>query len=352
MGRSKQSRKAEPFNVGQVYVYPRGNVYQAKFTTPEGRQRRSLQTPYREIAEGKARVIDDAMSQGDYEVLDGRQRNRNMTFAQLAEEFTRNWQGWSEGTWRSTGPTVRKLSEEFGDLLLSKITARSIDGYLARRADEGRLEASHNRTRSCLSTMFACAVRWGYIRHNPVDSVRMLREQEKEPRPYDEDELNRLMVELPINAREVAEVALDTGMRKGELGSLLWDHVSFERGMVHVVGTKTKKVREIPMTQRVREILTGLDSDNRAGPVVSLQVFGTRAVQLLKAVQKAGHRAHVEGANVHRFRDTFCTRLADRGVPIDRIQKLAGHTDIRMTLRYTKTREAGLREAIATLEAV
>ena len=62
MGRTKQSRKAEPFHVGQVYVYPRGNVYQAKFTTPEGRQRRSLHTPYRESAERKAREIDDAIS--------------------------------------------------------------------------------------------------------------------------------------------------------------------------------------------------------------------------------------------------------------------------------------------------
>ena len=121
--------------------------------------------------------------------------------------------------------------------------------------------------------------------------------------------------------------------------------------MVQVVGTKSKKVREIPITQRVREILSRLDTDNKSGPIVSLQVFGTRAEQLLKATQKAGRRAKVGGANVHRFRDTFCTRLADRGVPIDRIQKLAGHTDIRMTLRYTKTREAGLREAIATLEA-
>jgi len=191
---------------------PSGNVYQAKFTTPGGRQRRSLHTPYRESAERKAREIDDAMSQGKYEALEGEHRHHDMTFSRLADEFNENWQGWSEGTWRSTGPTVLQLTDEFGDMLLSKVTARLIDGYPARRGDEGRSAASHNRTRSCLSTMFGCAVRWGYMRHNPVDSVQMLREQEKQPRPYSEDELERLMAELPADPREVAFDNLEVGV--------------------------------------------------------------------------------------------------------------------------------------------
>ena len=316
MARGKQSKKAEPFSVGQVSVYPRGNRYQAKYTTPEGRKRVSLRTPYVETAERKAREIDDALSRGEYETLEGQHRHRDMTFSKLTNEFRENWQGWTDGTWRSTATTVRALEHEFGDLLLTKVTTRLIDGYLSRRRDEGLSAAWHNRTRSCLSTMFGCAVRWGYLAYNPVEQVRMVREQEKEPHPYDEAELTRLLPELPDLYRDIAEVALDTGLRRGELRRLLWDHINFERNMVQVVGTKSKKVREVPMTQRVRGILTRRDAENRAGTVVSLEVFGTKAERLLKVVQKAGKGVGVKGPTVHRFRDTFCTRLADRGVPV------------------------------------
>ncbi len=155
---------------------------------------------------------------------------------------------------------------------------------------------------------------------------------------------------LSGTAKNVAGVAVDTGMRKGEIRRLRWDEVDLGTGLVQVLNTKTKTSREIPMTRRVREILTERRLANATGKVASLEVFGT-AADILKAIRAAGAKAGIPSANVHRLRDTFCTRLADKGVPIDRIRALAGHSDIRMTLRYTETREAGLREAIASLEA-
>ena len=49
----------------------------------------------------------------------------------------------------------------------------------------------------------------------------------------------------------------------------------------------------------------------------------------------------------HRLRDTFGTKLADGGVPLDRIQTLMGHKTVAMTRKYVQTREQGLRDAIA-----
>ena len=58
--------------------------------------------------------IDDAMSQGKYEALEGEHHHHDMTCSRLADEFNENWQGWSEGTWRSTGPTVLRLTTSVG----------------------------------------------------------------------------------------------------------------------------------------------------------------------------------------------------------------------------------------------
>ena len=52
---------------------------------------------------------------------------------------------------------------------------------------------------------------------------------------------------------------------------------------------------------------------------------------------------------MHRLRDTFGTRLADKNVPLDRIKKLMGHKTVEMTLRYVETRDHHLEEAIAAI---
>ena len=338
------------YEIGQVRLRKRENRWQALYTTPEGRQRKSLKTPYLEIAKTKAREIDEALSRGDYESIASHSRSHGMTFSDLCDEFRTNYKGWAPSTWASTGPTINVLVEAFGDTSLAKLSTRAIEGYLARKQDEGWSVASYNRCRSCLSTIFGSGIRWGYLPRNPVEPISMLREQEKLPKPYSEEELGRLLGKLHGTSKDVASIAVDTGMRKGELRRLRWNDVDFDKSMIRVQHTKNKTPREIPMTHRVREILERHRTENAAGKVASLSVFGN-AADILKAVRMAGEEAGISSATVHRLRDTFCTRLADRGVQVDRIRALAGHSDIRMTLRYTETREAGLREAIAALDA-
>ena len=50
---------------------------------------------------------------------------------------------------------------------------------------------------------------------------------------------------------------------------------------------------------------------------------------------------------IHSLRDTCITRLVAAGVPLDRVQVIAGHNSVEMTRRYAETREASLREAVA-----
>ena len=61
-----------------------------------------------------------------------------------------------------------------------------------------------------------------------------------------------------------------------------------------------------------------------------------------KANIEAGRRDRLQ----HRLRDTFITKMVEKGVPLDRVQVLAGHNSIEMTRRYAETRSESLREAI------
>jgi site-specific recombinase XerD len=67
-------------------------------------------------------------------------------------------------------------------------------------------------------------------------------------------------------------------------------------------------------------------------------------------VRRSARRAGLPKSGVHRLRHTFCSHLAMRGVPARTIQELAGHEDLKTTLRYMHLSPAALTSAIEVLE--
>ena len=246
---------------------------------------------------------------------------------------------------------TKKLLEEFGSLPLTAITADAIESYLARRrGDDDWQPATYNRYLAILKTVFKYAIERGRLRYNPAGPIKTVQIQEKKPRPYADQELARLLEEMEgtPDKRAIAIVAVDTGMRRGELTRLRWEEVDLEKRMITVQETKNKEVRTIPMTDRVFSILADLRRQNQEAPVTSLLVWGGSA-DIRQLLVRAGKRAGIPGCTMHRLRDTFATRLADKEVPLDRMKKLLGHKTVEMTLRYAETREHHLQEAIARL---
>jgi integrase len=185
--------------------------------------------------------------------------------------------------------------------------------------------------------------------------VKVRREDKKEPHPYTQQELDRLLPALSEDTREIAHVFLDTGLRKGSLSDLQWDNVDFLAGMIHV---KSKKIHySVPMTRRVRDILykrkMALDEQFQRTGLFSLQVYPTKdgeaGADILKRLKKAAVKVGVKGATVHRFRDTFATELISKDAPVEKVQKLMGHLHINMTLRYAQILPEELVDAIALL---
>ena len=301
------------------------------------------------VAERKAREINDLLEAGQYAKLRTRQASKHKTFSEAVKEFLRTYDRWSDSTRESTMSTVNMLVEEFGDRPIRDIDSHAIDGYLARRRDEGLSRASSNRYLAALKVIFKKAAEWGYLVVNPADLVKMMPEQQKKPNPYLDDELEQLLSCLQPRHRQIAEVYLQTGMRRGELMKLMWKDVDFGSRLITVRDPKNNSDRVIPMSELVREILWDMrhrDGEAHSSLVVLGSLANIRQV-LTRAMERAGIAEDRRDRPLHRLRDTFGTKLAEKGVPADRIQKLMGHRDIAMTLRYVETREQGLRDAIA-----
>ena len=108
----------------------------------------------------------------------------------------------------------------------------------------------------------------------------------------------------------------------------------------------------IPLTTRAATIIRQQDSSTSSA-VVFVRTDGRPygLDQVGVAVSRMARRAGLKDVSLHTLRHTFISRLVQAGRPLPEVAGLAGHRDIKMTLRYARLAPAHLREEIAALEA-
>src|ERR1017187_3471050 len=142
--------------------------------------------------------------------------------------------------------------------------------------------------------------------------------------------------------------ALDTGFQAGELSSVLWKNVDFERRDITVESSYTKngEKRRNPMTRRLFELLTIMRGSGKVSP--EKPVFGPYRYH--KAFYRARDAAGLGKEVVfHTLRHTYISRLVMAGADIRTVQELAGHKEIKMTMRYAHLAPQHKHRAVALL---
>jgi integrase len=147
--------------------------------------------------------------------------------------------------------------------------------------------------------------------------------------------------------KNIVTVALHTGMRRGEIFGLKWFDVDFERGILQVRKTKTKLNRTVPMNARVREVLSQQTKSSEY--VFTSPRTGGRLVDLKKGFNEARLAAGIPDFQLRDLRHSCATRLSDCGEELVTVAEILGHTDIRMTKRYSHTMQERKRQALEKL---
>jgi integrase len=154
--------------------------------------------------------------------------------------------------------------------------------------------------------------------------------------------------ECPAKVLEV-ELAILTGMRRGEQFNAKWEDWKIQEGVLYVTG-KTGP-RAVQISRAARRCLTRL---RKRAP--REQIFITpernegaldRRLWFEKAAKKAGLRPPFR---YHDLRHTFCSRLVGAGVPLLEVQQLAGHKSYSTTLRYAHLSPDHRKRAVEKVE--
>jgi integrase len=167
--------------------------------------------------------------------------------------------------------------------------------------------------------------------------------------------------------RPLFVVAIETGLRKGDLLSLRWSSVDLKNGWLRVSMGKTQEEALVPLSRLCREALEecrtrvvghefvfvseGAPRRKASTRALAPQWRRVPEVRILRAFETAKKLAGITRRfRFHDLRHTFASTLASEGVSLQVIAKALGHTTTRMSERYARPSEEAIRKAADALD--
>jgi len=169
----------------------------------------------------------------------------------------------------------------------------------------------------------------------------------------DYEEEQRLLTFSHEPVKSMILIALYTGMRANEIRSLEWDWINFNENEINLPArvVKNKKDRTVPMNPDIRTLLLKQKMKSNQSKYVfpSPVKKDCHIVDYKRGFTKACKLAGISNLRFHDLRRTCGSRLGKAGVPIQVIQLILGHSDIRVTEKYVVSDKATVQEAIGLL---
>jgi integrase len=361
-------------------VYKRGNVWWYKFVWNGEPVRESTKQSNKRTAEQIEVARKASLAKGEVGI-------KELAPAPTFREFSGRFLTWVESerkpnTFKYYNDMVRILLR-YQPLAAAKLT--QIDRDLIARYTEKRRGARKTGVRrgregiqytvidraitttainhevGTIRRMLNMAADWGVIEYVP--KIRLSGTGKQVERIMTQAEEEEYVGNAPQPLKDFAVVCLDTSLRPGEILRLRWEeNVVFanrrERvGSLQVIEGKSKNARRtLVMTERVAEVLTR--RHKRAGRPLEGWVFpgneadGSQNYSSLdsqhdRLVARLGFAGPLR---LYDLRHTALTRLAQSGADVFSIQKIAGHSDIRVTSRYVHPTPEHIKQAFTRLQ--
>jgi len=289
-----------------------------------------------------------------------RQRKKDVVlFKNFADDYFKTW-SLDCKTHTINGERNRinnQLKPHFGKKALHTITRKDVEGYIAKRRDDGKSPATTNRDLCRIKNMLKKAVEWGHIDTNPAEGIKQAREYIDEADFLSREEVSALLDACADRIKPLLTLAVYTGMRWGELVGLEWRDVDLSRGFITLRDTKNHETRHVPINKVMREMLTAhrKQQTEKAGGIVRLLFpnwrTGNPYVDIRKTFDKALDKAEItRHFTFHGLRHTAASHMVMAGVDLRTVGKILGHKTAQITLRYAHLAPDYLKGAVDRLD--
>jgi integrase len=200
-----------------------------------------------------------------------------------------------------------------------------IEGFRLHRRKEVS-GSTVNRELALLKRMFNLAIDWDlYLGSNPVRKVKFFQKINLGFRTLTWEEEKKFLANATPYIQDITILGLNTGMRIGEMLSLTWEQVDFEKNLINVFAHKTHKIRPVPINTEARRILDYWAMGKKNEFVFYNHETGKPFVDLKSGFTLACRKAGINGVTWHTLRHTFASRVL-AGSDIVTVQQLLGHS--------------------------
>jgi len=258
------------------------------------------------------------------------------------------------------GCLIERLKKtRLAEYSLATIQGADIAQYRDERTAEGAAANTVRIELALLSHLYTVAASdWGMPLVNPVRQAR----KPKLPRGRDRrlstekkvvvidgkkqrlSEEQRLLMACQesksLYLEAIVRLALETGMRRGEILGLSWGHVNMSKGTVHLPDTKNGDSRTVPLSPAAQDVLRGLTRS------IDGRVFPVGDSGFVHTFQRATERAGLKDLHFHDLRHEATSRFFEKGLDLMEVASITGHKSLSMLKRYTHLRAEDLAKKL------
>lgn len=236
---------------------------------------------------------------------------------------------------------VRSLmAEPLARMSLAQLGSHHFAAY--RDAELCRVSAKTVRLKlGLVSHLYTMLIKeWGFAGlSNPIRLIAKPKMTAPRDRRLEPGEFERLH-DACIKGRNpwiwpLIELAVETGMRRGELVSLRWADVDLAKrvALLRDVKHPTMRIsRKVPLSSRAAAILVDLPRQ------IDGKVFPIGRDGITQAFERVCSRARIEGLTFHDLRHEATSRFFERGFDMMKVSAITGHQTMQMLKRYTQLR--------------
>ena len=257
-------------------------------------------------------------------------------------------EGCSERTLQYYRVTVEHMLQKLSTPI-RKMTTDEIRTYLVDYQENGHCsKVTVDNIRRNISSFFSWLEEEDYILKSPMKRIHKIKTKTV-VKDVISDESMEKMRDACEEIRDLAIIDLlySTGMRVGELVRLNIGDVNLEQRECVVFG-KGDKERRVYFDAKAKihlmQYLTERTDDNPAlfvsldAPFTRLQISGVEI-----RLRDLGRKLSLNRIHPHKFRRTMATRAIDKGMPIEQVQKILGHSQIDTTMQYAIVNQSNVK---------
>jgi len=309
----------------------------------------------------RAEILFEVFRHKYYENHLSKENSKKITMLEFAEEYIQHTSLTCSKAYidRSVKLAFNYWLKYFGEKNVSDITVKDAEKFLYKRFNQSKYSAK--LIHRILKAAYNKALAWGYVSENPFVKIKLPKIQTKEPIFITYNQLQHILDNTKREIfKDIFQFAFYTGLRAGEILNLTWGSVDLEKNLI-IIGstyflTKSKKNRVLPLSDPARNLLLKRNPNKEFSKYVFHKEngFPFTVSYISKQFKKSVRKAKVsDEVHFHTLRSSFGSYLLQKGISINAISKLLGHSSIAVTERhYTSLSLDNLIEAMKSFEVL